>query len=66
MPSQVALSVVRAIRDRRAVVDVSGYLALFYLFFALAPGVLRWLTTLGGSGRREYGQVEWHYAPKDG
>jgi NADP-dependent 3-hydroxy acid dehydrogenase YdfG len=64
-PSQVAFSVVRAIHDRRAVVDVPGYLALFYLFFALAPGALRWLTTLGGSGRREYGQVEWHYAPRD-
>jgi NADP-dependent 3-hydroxy acid dehydrogenase YdfG len=64
-PSQVALSVVRAIRDRRAVVDVPGYLVLFYLFFALAPGALRWLTTLGGHGRREYGQMEWHYVSKD-
>jgi len=65
-PPQVAEGVVRAIHKRRAVLHMPRYLALFYLAFALAPGLLRRLTAVGGGGRRDYGQVEWRYPLKDG
>ena len=64
-PPQVARSVVRAIRDRRPIVGVPGYLKLFYVFFALAPGVFRWMVNVGGSGRRDYGRVQWRYEPQE-
>lgn len=64
-PLQVARRIVRALRDQRAVVDVPGYLKLFYAFFALAPGVFRWMVNVGGSGRRDYGQVQWRYEPQE-
>ncbi len=64
-PPQVAASVVRAIRLRRKIVNIPGYLRLIYLIFALAPGVLRWFSSRGGSGQRDYGQVEWQYQAKN-
>ena len=51
-PPQVGLGVVRAIREGRSVLDMPGYLSLFYLFFALLPGAFRWLIDVGGSGQR--------------
>lgn len=61
-PPQVAASVVRAIHDRRAIVDIPRFMPLFYLFFDLAPGLVRWLSSLGGPARRDYGHVAWRYA----
>ena len=55
----------RAIRDRQATVDVPGYLGVMYLFYALAPGAMRWLFRLGKGGQRAYGQVEWRYKPQN-
>jgi len=63
-PPQVANSVIKAIRDKRAVVDVPGFLSLFYLMYDLAPGLLRRLSAAGGSAQKDYGQVEWRYTPK--
>jgi len=63
-PPQVANRIVRAIRDRRKVLDVPGYLVLFYAFFAVMPGVFQWMVRVGGSGRRDYGQVQWRYEPQ--
>jgi NAD(P)-dependent dehydrogenase (short-subunit alcohol dehydrogenase family) len=65
-PPQVAAGVVKAIRDQRAVLDMPRYLPLLYLVFALAPGLLRRLMSVGGSGQRDYGQIEWRYSLKDG
>jgi NAD(P)-dependent dehydrogenase (short-subunit alcohol dehydrogenase family) len=65
-PPQVAASVLRAIRERRKIVNIPGYLRLIYLLFALAPGAVRWLSSRGGSGQRDYGQVEWQYRSKNG
>jgi NAD(P)-dependent dehydrogenase (short-subunit alcohol dehydrogenase family) len=65
-PPQVALSIVRAIRTWRAIVDIPRYLHLFYFFFAVAPGMFRRLITIGGSGQRDYGQVQWRYVPQGG
>ena len=61
-PPQVATAVVRAIRDRRAILDIPGYLHVFYLLFDLAPRLMGRLMTMGGSARRDYGNVEWSYA----
>jgi|GEM_PF-1077367 len=65
-PPQVARRIVRAIRDRRAVLDLPGYLKLFYALFAVTPGFLRWMVRAGGSGRRDYGKVQWRYEPQEG
>jgi hypothetical protein len=32
--------------------------------FGVAPGLLRWAMTLGGTGKRDYGAVKWHYEPR--
>lgn len=61
-PPQVAQGVLKAIRKKRAVLDMPRYLPAFYLVFEIAPGFLRWLMSLGGGGRRDYGQIEWNYA----
>jgi hypothetical protein len=45
--------------------NIPDYLLLFCLLFALAPGVLRRLVAIGGSGRRDYGEVTWRYIPKE-
>lgn len=56
-PQAVAKATVRAILDRRPGVDVPRYLPLMYRIYALAPAAIRRLTTLGGSGRRDYGRA---------
>ena len=63
-PPQVALAVVEAIRRPRRVVDIPGWLKLFYLFDLLAPRLVEGLIR-SGSGRRDYGQVEWQYRPRN-
>jgi len=59
-PPEVAESILRAIQRKRDTLDVPGFLPFFYLFFSLLPEVFRWLITVGGSGRRDYGNVAWH------
>lgn len=65
-PPQVAAGVLTAIRKRRKIVNVPGYLQLLYLLDALSPGLLRWVMRLGGSGRLDYGSVPWQYRPSSG
>lgn len=63
-PPQVAQAIVDALRDRRRIVNVPRYLPVFYILFAIAPGLVRWMTSLGGSGRLDYGRVGWRYRPR--
>lgn len=62
-PPQVAAGVVRALRSRRAVLDLPWFLPACYLLFDLAPEVVRWMVARGGGGRRDYGSVSWRYRP---
>lgn len=61
-PPQVAARVLKAIEKKEPIVNVPGYLGIFYFFYALMPGVLRRLMRLGGNGRHDYGQVNWRNA----
>ncbi|MFI2346299.1 SDR family NAD(P)-dependent oxidoreductase [Streptomyces sp. NPDC019443] len=56
-PSQVAISVVKAIVHRRPKVDIPASLSVVYLLYAALPGSVRWLTSLGGAARRDYGHL---------
>lgn len=60
-PPEVAAGIFRAIRDRRPILNLQCYLAFFYFLYALAPGTLHWLTSVSGSGQRQYGEIEWRY-----
>ncbi len=63
-PPQIAEAVVRAIRDRRLILDIPRFLWLFYFLFGLSPRLTWWLFTRGGRAQRDYGQVEWRYTPQ--
>jgi NADP-dependent 3-hydroxy acid dehydrogenase YdfG len=64
-PPQVAAAVVRALRERHAVLNVPGHLPIFYALSQWAPRLMHWLTTLGGPAKRDYAHLEWEYRPKD-
>lgn len=57
-PERVAAAVVNAIRNDRAFVDVPRHLPLMYRCYALAPLLFQRMTTVGGSGRRDYAPVQ--------
>lgn len=63
-PPQVAEGILRALRAGQPSLDMPGYLPFMYLFFALAPGLLRKMVSMGGPGRKDYGALEWKYQPK--
>jgi hypothetical protein len=63
-PPDVAQGIVRGMLRRRSVLDMPAWLGAFYLWFDLAPGLLRRLVALGGHGRRDYGHVDWEYVPR--
>ncbi len=58
-PPDLADRIVRAINDRRAILDAPGYLGFFYALFFVSPRLFRWLMRVGGPGKRDYGRVEW-------
>ncbi|MCB8981913.1 MAG: SDR family oxidoreductase [Ardenticatenaceae bacterium] len=60
-PPDVAKAVIEGLRRHRSVVNVPGYLNVVYALFTLAPRLLCRLMRLGGNGRHDYGQVQWHY-----
>ena len=60
-PPVIARAVINGLRRRRAVVNVPGYLSLVYALYALMPRLVCWLMRVAGNGRRDYGQVQWHY-----
>ena len=60
-PPHVARAVIHGLRRRRAIVNVPGYLGILFAFFALVPNLVRRLMGLGGYGRLDYGEVNWHY-----
>jgi NAD(P)-dependent dehydrogenase (short-subunit alcohol dehydrogenase family) len=62
-PPSVADGIVRGIIQRKAIVDMPGWLAAFYLMFNLAPGLMRRMIAVGGASHKDYGQVEWEYTP---
>lgn len=64
-PPEVASAILEAIYRKRLVLDIPRHLRLLYFFFEIAPGVLRKLATMGGSGRRDYGGVTWRYTWKE-
>lgn len=64
-PPQIAEAVVRAIHDRRLILDIPRFLWLFYFLFGLSPRLTWWLFTRGGRAQRDYGQVEWRYTPRE-
>lgn len=63
-PPQVAQGILRALRTGQASLDMPGYLPLMYLIFALAPGLLCRMVSMGGPGRKDYGALQWKYQPK--
>jgi NAD(P)-dependent dehydrogenase (short-subunit alcohol dehydrogenase family) len=55
-PETVAAAVVDAVRHRRSVVDVPGYLPALYRAYTLSPTAFRRLAALGGPARRNYAE----------
>ncbi|MFD9333154.1 SDR family NAD(P)-dependent oxidoreductase [Streptomyces sp. NPDC060028] len=53
-PEHVADAIIEGILKRRTIVDVPGYLPAMYRAYAMAPGLLRTVTALGGPARRNY------------
>ncbi|MFF1786825.1 SDR family NAD(P)-dependent oxidoreductase [Kitasatospora sp. NPDC058243] len=55
-PEQVADAVLLGLRQRRAQVDIPGYLPALYRAYALAPGVFAHLSGALGNARHDYGK----------
>lgn len=60
-PPDVADGIIRALRRRQRILDIPGFLPLFYLTFDLAPGFLRWLMSLGDGAHTDFGNTPWKY-----
>jgi NAD(P)-dependent dehydrogenase (short-subunit alcohol dehydrogenase family) len=60
-PTRVAAQIVGALRERKAIVNVPGWLRAFYVLFELVPNFVRWLIRLGGHSRADLGNVQWHH-----
>lgn len=60
-PPHIAKAIIDGLRRRRVVVNVPRYLSVVYALFALAPRLFCWFMRMGGNGRLDYGQVQWHY-----
>ncbi|MER6199765.1 SDR family NAD(P)-dependent oxidoreductase [Streptomyces sp. NPDC001586] len=54
-PEQVAAAVINGLLHQREIVDVPGYLPAMYRAYAMTPGLLRTLASLGGPARRDFG-----------
>lgn len=54
-PDEVAEAILDGIERRRPIVDVPRSLGVFYVLFEHAPGVMRWLMSVGGSARSDFG-----------
>ncbi|MCY1080194.1 SDR family NAD(P)-dependent oxidoreductase [Archangium lansingense] len=54
-PDEVAEAILEGLERRRPIVDVPRSLGVFYAIFEHAPGVMRWLTRVGGSARSDFG-----------
>jgi hypothetical protein len=55
-PEKVAVAVLRAVRDNRAVVPVNTEARVGYALSSIAPGALRWLA--GRSSERSFRRLE--------
>jgi NAD(P)-dependent dehydrogenase (short-subunit alcohol dehydrogenase family) len=62
-PLHIGDAVIRAIRNRKAVINIPRYLPLFHWLFLLVPGPFRWLVGVGGNARRNY-NITWRYVPQ--
>lgn len=58
-PPAVARQVIRALRDHRPTVDIPRYLPALYLAHFLFPRAFRAGMRIGGSARRDYGNIPW-------
>src|SRR5262249_38058532 len=63
-PPDVALNIVRAIRDKQPIIDIPGYLPPLYLFYGIAPRLFRRAMEFGGVAQRDFGNFEWRYEPR--
>lgn len=54
-PDEVAEAILEGIERRKPIVDVPRSLGVFYVLFDHAPGLLRWMTRVGGSARSDFG-----------
>lgn len=63
-PPDVAKAVVQAIEQRRAIVNLPGYIGLLMALFDLAPNLFR--AMVRGHAEADYGDVRWKYRPDDG
>jgi NAD(P)-dependent dehydrogenase (short-subunit alcohol dehydrogenase family) len=57
VPEDVAEAILEGIHRRRALVDVPRSLVIFYLLFEHAPGLVRWLTRVGGGARSDFSML---------
>ncbi|HYO67154.1 MAG TPA: SDR family NAD(P)-dependent oxidoreductase, partial [Archangium sp.] len=53
-PDEVAEAILEGIERRRPILDVPRSLGVFYALFDHAPGVMRWLMSVGGSARSDF------------
>jgi NAD(P)-dependent dehydrogenase (short-subunit alcohol dehydrogenase family) len=58
-PPEVAAAIIDGLRRRTTVLDIPGYSRALQVAFELAPGPIRRLFSIGGSGRRDYGAASW-------
>jgi NAD(P)-dependent dehydrogenase (short-subunit alcohol dehydrogenase family) len=63
-PPQVAEAIVGGLRRRTKILNVPGSNGAMDLLFQLTPGVFRRLVSIGGTAKKQFGQVKWSYQPK--
>ncbi|WNG35580.1 SDR family oxidoreductase [Archangium minus] len=56
-PEEVAEAIVQGIARRSAIIDVPRSLGMIYVMFQHAPGVMRWLTRMGGHAQSDFGKA---------
>jgi short-subunit dehydrogenase len=63
-PPEVSNAVVCALYKKEKIVDIPGYLKVFYVLFTLYPEIIRKLNYLGGNSKRDYSKIQWSIPKK--